>query len=277
MKKAIVLSDQHIPFHDKKVNDLLFDFIEDFKPDYVDLLGDLIDFWQISRFRKSPNRKETIQDDIDEAGLYLQRLRDLCPGAEITLHFGNHLSRLRKYIWDNANQLDCLRAVDLKVLLDLNKLHLKVIDGEQGFVTRGKLVLTHGTVVSQDSGMTARRNLNKYGMSVICGHTHRLGQVFKTDCRGTIGAWENGCLCNLDLIKEWGSELANWQQGFSLVFLKEHSKFHVESIPIFNNQWFMVGERYYEVGKKDDQGVHLLRNGEQEVGEVLPELRKTDT
>lgn len=248
MKKALVLSDQHIPFHDKKINDLLIDkFIPEFKPDYIDLLGDLIDFWQISKFRKDPSRKGTLQQDIDSAKDYLRRLREFLPEAQITLHYGNHLCRLKKYIWDKANELDCINAIDLKVLLDVKKYNIKVIDAEEGFEIRDKLVLTHGTVISQESAMTARRNLVKYGQSVICGHTHRLGSTYKTDLRGTIGAWENGCLCSLDLIHEWGRELANWGQGFSIVFFSEgkNPQFLVQQIPIFKDS-FMIGEKLYE-------------------------------
>jgi UDP-2,3-diacylglucosamine pyrophosphatase LpxH len=247
-KKTIVLSDQHIPFHDKKVNDLIIDnFLPEFKPDYIKLLGDMIDFWMLSKFRKNPSRKGSIQTDINEANTYLKRIREKCPDSEITLHYGNHVCRLKKYIWDKASELDCLDAIDIKVLLDIDKLNIKVIDSEQGYETKGNLIFTHGTVVSSDSAMTARRNLAKYGLSVICGHTHRLGSTYKTDCRGTIGAWENGCLCNLDLIREWGSELANWQTGFStVIWWGDH--FQVQQIPIIKNK-FIYGEKIYEYGK----------------------------
>jgi UDP-2,3-diacylglucosamine pyrophosphatase LpxH len=251
-KKGIVLSDNHIPFQDKKVNDLIVEqFIPDLKPDYIDLLGDLIDFWQLSKFRKNPSRKGNIQDDIDMAKAYLTRLREVAPNAEITLHYGNHLCRLKKYIWDNAKEIDSLKSTNLMFLLDTEKLNIKVIDAEQGFDTRGKLILTHGTLVSQDSAMTARRNLKRYGISVMCGHTHRLGSTYKTDMRGMMGAWENGCLCNLDLIKEWGRELANWQQGFSVVFFYEgrDHRFLVQQVPIIKDS-FIFGEKFYEHEKK---------------------------
>ena len=226
---------------------LIDKFIPEFKPDYIDLLGDLIDFWQISKFRKDPLRKEDIQGDIDTAKEYLKKLRNISPEAKITLHFGNHLARLRKYIWDKAKEIAGLRSLDLKWLLGCDDLNIKVIDSEEGFDIRDKLVLTHGTIVSQESAMTARRNLVKYGQSVIHGHTHRLGSTYKTDLRGTIGAWENGCLCSLDLIHEWGRELANWQQGFSIIFFSEgkNPQFLVQQIPIIKNS-FMVGEKLYE-------------------------------
>ena len=208
-------------------------------------MGDLIDFWQISKFQIDPQRKLDLQKDIDKAREYLTELKDLCPNAQITLHYGNHLDRLRKYIWNNAKEISSLKALELSLpyMLDTERLHIKVIKEGEGYDRRGNLCLTHGTVVSQDSAMTARRNLQKYGMSVICGHTHRLGSTYKTDLRGIIGAWENGCLCDVSLIKQWGRELANWQQGYSVIHFKD-DRFLVEQIPIIKNKILYGGQEY---------------------------------
>lgn len=243
-KTSVVINDQHIPFQDIEANKLVFKFIKYIKPDYIDILGDLTDFWQISKFVGDPSRKETIQDDLNKTCEYLKELRDLAPKSEIVLHYGNHMWRLRKFLWINAKQLDCIRSLDLKFLLGLNKLKIKSVETPEGYMLRGKLVMTHGTIVSQDSGTTARRNLQKYGLSVICGHTHRLASVFKSDLRGEVGGWENGCLCRMDLIKEWGREIANWQQGFSLIDFRDDF-FRVQSIPIINNK-FMFGRETWK-------------------------------
>ena len=244
----MVINDQHLPFIDPVCDNLVNQLIKSIKPDYIDILGDLIDFYQVSRFDKSPERKHTIQDDIDLANVYLTNLRDISPKADITLHYGNHMCRLRKYIWRVAKELDCIRSLDLKWLLNLDKLKIKAIEEEAGFDKRGKLCLTHGTVVSQDSAMTARRMLKKYGISVIHGHTHRLGSTFKTDLLGTRGAWENGCLCKLSLGKEWGFETVNWQQGCSVIFFSK-DRFLVQQIPIIKGK-MMFGNQKFLFTKK---------------------------
>ena len=243
IKTSICLNDQHIPYHDIAANKLVFKFIKHIKPDFVDMLGDVLDFWQISKFLGDPKRKDSIQKDINACKEYLKELRDLAPKAEIVFHYGNHVTRLKKYIWTNAKELDCIESLDIKFLLGLDKLRIKSIDTQEGFMVRGKLAMTHGTCVSQDSGATARRNLKKYGLSVICGHTHRLGSTFKTDLRGITGAWENGCLCNLDLIKEWGRELADWQQGISVIDFHE-DMFRVQQINIIDNK-MIFGKQVY--------------------------------
>ncbi len=244
-KKAIVISDQHIPYLDEPANKLVFNFIKDFKPDYIDILGDLIDFYQCSKFLKSPERKETIQDDIDRGKIYLSELRSISPDSIITLHYGNHMTRIKKYIWKVAPELHCIRSLDLDFMLDTKNLNIKTIREDEGYEIRGELVLTHGTIVSQDSAMTARRNLQKYGHSVLCGHTHRLGSHYKSDLRGVVGAWENGCLCKMSLSKEWGREVPNWQTGFSLIFFTNH-RFNIQQVPIIENK-MLFGEKEYEM------------------------------
>lgn len=242
-RKAVAINDQHIPYDDTVINELVFDFIRDFKPDIIDVLGDIVDFFQISKFSTDPKRKTTLQADIDKTHAYLKTLREIAPKAEIELHFGNHLDRLRKYIWNNAKELDCIRSLHLPFLLGLDSLGISYIESAEGYRQRGKLVLTHGHVISQDSAMTARRNLNRYGLSVICGHTHRGGATYKTDLLGVRGAWENFCLCRMDLAKEWRVGVANWQTGFSYLFYYA-DRFEVHQCPIIKRRFTALGKEY---------------------------------
>jgi len=242
-KKSAVINDQHIPYQDIKTNELVFEFIKDFQPDIIDIPGDLIDFWQMSHFDKDPKRKHTLQADIDKAHEYLKTLREIVPNAEIELHAGNHGDRLRKYIWRNASELECLRSLSVEFLMGLDKLNISYIADEGGFRQRGNLCVTHGTVVSQDSALTARRMLKKYGLSVIHGHTHRGGSTYITDLLGTRGAWENFCLCDFKLAKEWRMGMVNWQAGFSYIYYYP-DRFEVHQCPIIKRKFTALGKEY---------------------------------
>ena len=153
------------------------------------------------------------------------------------------MDRLRKYIWSKAKELDCLTSLDLKFMLDLSKLNISFIDSAEGYRQRGMLVLTHGTCVSQESGDTAKRMLRKYGLSVMHGHTHRGGSTYKTDLLGTRGAWENFCLCKMELAKEWRQGLPNWQQGFSYIYYYP-KRFEVHQVPIIDYKFTVLGKQY---------------------------------
>jgi UDP-2,3-diacylglucosamine pyrophosphatase LpxH len=239
----VVINDQHVPFQDKKINKLVFDFITDFKPDIIDILGDLVDFWQISSFDKDPKRKGSIQSDIDQTHEYLKELRDIAPQAEIEVHAGNHTDRLRKYIWRQAEELNSLRSMNLGFLLGLEELKISLLDKAEDYRRRGDLILTHGTMVSSDAGMTARRMLKRYGLSVMMGHTHRGGSTYVTDMLGTRGAWENFCLCNMNLATEWRMGMANWQTGFSYIYYYP-DRFEVHQVPIIKGKFTVEGKEY---------------------------------
>ena len=136
-----------------------------------------------------------------------------------------------------------LKSLNLNWMLGLQELGIKSIQEEEGYERRGNLCLTHGTIIRQDSGATARGMLKKFGISVIHGHTHRLGSTFKTDLRGMVGAWENGCLCDLKLVKMWGKELADWQSGFSVIYFTDH-RFQVDQIPIISKTILYGGQTW---------------------------------
>jgi len=153
------------------------------------------------------------------------------------------MDRLRKFIWTQAVALDSMRSLDLRFLLDLDRLNISFIDSAEGYRQRGELVLTHGTCVSQASGDTAKRMLKKYGLSVMHGHTHRGGSTYKTDLLGIRGAWENFCLCRMDLAQEWRMGLADWQQGFSYIYYYP-DRFEVHQCPIINHKFTALEKEY---------------------------------
>jgi hypothetical protein len=101
---------------------------------------------------------------------------------------------------------------------------------------------THGTIVRQESGASARAELLKYGSSMSSGHTHRLSMYIKTDARGTVGAYEGGCMC--DLNPEYIQGVPNWTQGF-LVFDFDNNRFFCQVVPILDHK-FIYGNKVYQ-------------------------------
>ena len=233
MKRIVQMNDLHIPFHDKKTLNAVFDFLEDFKPHQIVLCGDVLDFYELSRFDKNPNRKDTIQDELNQCRDIVNNLRKLCD----ELHFikGNHEDRLRRFLWQNPS-LASLKVLELPSLLGLreNEYHdFEYIYNDFRF--------THGSMVRAESGQTAKAELMKYGSSMAHGHTHRLGMYMKTDARGTIAAYEMGCLC--DTNPEYINGIPNWQQGIGVYFFDDNH-FHCEQIPILKHKFIYGGKIY---------------------------------
>jgi predicted phosphodiesterase len=241
----VILNDIQFPFHDAKVLDkLVVPFVVSLRPDGVILNGDIVDCYSISDFDKDP---------LTQAGLGLERklaqslMLRLTSIPERIWIGGNHEDRLRRLVWKKP---DLLRVLPAEVKVDLvTRLDFPQVFGlaEHGFrwipyggtVHLGKLLVTHGSLVSKHSGQSARAHLDKYGMSVLIGHTHRGGVTYKTDVAGVHGAYENFCLCSL---KPEYVQHPNWQQGFSVVTVDERTGFfNVQPIPILNRRCFFYG------------------------------------
>ena len=94
IRKAIVISDLHIPYQDKKALSLVEQYMDDKDWDIYINLGDHMDFDQISHFNdRKPRIKEgkRLQDDYEEGKEVLQRHRGIV-GDDCEMYYleGNH-------------------------------------------------------------------------------------------------------------------------------------------------------------------------------------------
>ena len=74
-----------------------------------------------------------------------------------------------------------------------------------------QLLVGHFNKASKHSCYTAKQLVDQYKMSVLQGHTHRLGLYYVTGKKNTYIGIEGGCLC--DLHPEYIMN-PNWQGGF---------------------------------------------------------------
>jgi len=238
-RMGVVLSDVHAPFQDKTVCRMALDFIREHRPGTVHLLGDIGDFYSISRFEKDPSRREDLQQDLDAERDFLWEVRDAAPAARLIYSEGNHEFRLRKFLRSEAKALAQLRNLRLDKLLEFDRLKIRYQPHDRPYRV-GSLLFTHGQLVRKWSGASARGHFEKFGGCVIHGHTHRLGAFYHRDINDTYAAWENGCLCNLnpDYVTA-----PDWQHGFSLVWI-HRDYFHVEQIPIVKGRYNYHGKMY---------------------------------
>jgi len=207
----VSLTDAHIPFEDKAAIREAFDYCQDLQPNII-ILHELHDFYSLSRFDKDPSRIDSLQSELDQVVGYLDELRGRCPASRIILLKSNHLDRLKRYLWSQAQALSSIRALEIPALLELRQFDIEYVDC---FIYQGCL-FKHGNLVSKDAGMTARREMQAEGMSGVSGHTHRLSIVYHRT-REASRLWiENGCLCSMDA-EYLDGRVPNWQHGFSIV------------------------------------------------------------
>ena len=210
-ERVVCLSDFHAPFHDNKAVLNTLSFIKWFKPDKLYILGDLVDFYALSRFEKDPKRENELQKELDAAIGILTDLRNVSKKADITFKAGNHCSRLER--WKKGNKTTEVRALDIRNLLELSKNDISYVN-EYDELYYKDIQLTHGHLIRKFSGYTAKALWEDLLISSGCGHSHRLGHYFTTKAGKVYQSFENGCLCSL---KPEYNPNPDWQQGFSTI------------------------------------------------------------
>ncbi len=217
----IALPDVHFPFEDESLLAVWLSHMQDLKPDGIDILGDLIDCYSLSRFDRNPNRKGTFQEEIDRASGFLKDVRALVGNdCDIRMSEGNHEHRLTKMLWSKAPALATIRNFTIPELLGLKKLGIKWHSIQNPYRIRD-LWYTHGDVLRKHAGMSARAKSDSIHSSVMVGHSHRSGWSPYTTWESIEQAYDAGHVSDYTQL-DYVHTAPNWQQGWPVVeFLPE--------------------------------------------------------
>lgn len=230
--RELNIGDMHIPYHDPYALELFMRVVQVVRPTAINLIGDLCDFYEVSKFDKDPEefKRRGLQPALDQwFEIASELVRVAGAGCAVSLLPGNHEARMYKYLCRHAELAD-LRALQIPNLLRLDELGITWYEDEIS-VANGNLVLKHGDIVRKESGDSAKGELAKerYAVSTLTGHTHRLGTTYVTTRNGVVMGQENGCLC--DLHPQY-MKRPNWQLGFTLTLHWGKDLFHIADVPI---------------------------------------------
>ena len=235
--KVIVVGDLHIPYHNKVMVTKLLELLRIEQPDQIILNGDMVDFYDLSRFDKNPEREGRLQEELDICVDLLKSLRKTCKDARIIYIEGNHEDRLKRYLWSKAKALSSLRALKFEELLKFDKYKIEFMKSHfiNGFE------FNHGKIVRKHSSYSAKCEYDDRGHSGISNHTHRGGSYYKTISDGTFGWFENFCGCELN--PEYIEGTPNWQNGFSVIYFDDNA-FDVHQVYVNRGRFRFNGTRY---------------------------------
>ena len=209
-----VINDVHVPYHDKTAIALACKVLAWWRPEVIVYNGDLLDFYDLSRYDKNPGRQYRLQDEIDMFHTDVVAPINHAVGKRCRKIFlpGNHEARLQKFLMAHP-ELFSLRDLELRNVLKLSNYDIEYAAYSVQF--GDVLEVSHGTRVNKWAGMSAKaeQELRRYSMSTITGHVHRSG-TFKTKVGNE---WKTGqespCLCTL---KPEYMRNPDWQQGVTL-------------------------------------------------------------
>lgn len=263
-QKIVFLSDQHAPHHDVNLHQATLAWLRANQPDQGVILGDLLDFPDISRHRSDPAWSASTQLCLDSGYQLLLDYKKASPDTHWTLIEGNHEARLRNTLIDCVAELHGLRrstvegeegleVMGVPHLLRLDELGIDYV-GSKGTYEHTKLTFgkylgaVHGHIATKGSGNSARKTLDQYGHSILQGHTHRQSIIHKTvyDIAGepeTLLGAEIGCLCQIK--GGLGYSLSSdWQQGFGIADIYPDERFNFRLATYVNGMLMADGERY---------------------------------
>jgi predicted phosphodiesterase len=251
-KRIAVISDLQVPYHDRKAVKAVIQFVSDWQPDEVVLIGDCLDFPQPSRWNKD-TRGEFEGSIFEDVEYFKERvLGPLRAGYDgpIGMHEGNHDERPRTYLAKYSPALAGTTAFNIEVLCDFESFDITLLpvfyELAPGWVS------THGHLgqisLSRIPGNTAINAAKKFGKSVVMGHTHRLGISSHTTGYGgkvsqTLTGMEVGNLMDMKLAHYLKQGTANWQQGFGVITVDgQHVK--AETVPISRGRFTVDGHTW---------------------------------
>lgn len=198
IKKVLLLSDIHFPFHDVKALKAALNDGLDEKVDAIFINGDLLDFYQLSFHEKDP-RKTSIPEELEMCRNFFKELKKNFKSTKIYYIPGNHEYRLERYLRLKAPELLDVEEFRLDVLLRVREFGVEYIPyGTKCYF--GKLLVEHGDKMKGSGGVNPARTLSlKFKRHAICGHFHRTSECLsKVYDDSSFATYSTGCLCELE-------------------------------------------------------------------------------
>ena len=233
----MIISDLHIPFEDKRAVEVMLKIHQHVRPEMVIINGDMLDFKELSNFVRDKLADRPIKDSISDA---IEVIKKLQRYSTVVYHEGNHEIRLQNYLF--------ARAPELEYFIKFNELINNKLKTEIEFVEmvgkdsmakyfNDQLLVGHFNRISRYSAYTAKMLVEDYKVSVVQGHTHRLGTYYTTGANCTYQGHESGCLCNIH--PEY-THSPNWQQGFLIAY----DAANIETVNIHDGRALYRGKVY---------------------------------
>lgn len=279
MKWAFV-GDLQIPYHDKRAVELFLQVMKAWKPDAIDVVGDIDDqleystfsdgttdefFNQIARQQKE-NEKALVQHEkeiekrakelgegvtvdleppklepvnplpfikanAEGARAFYTDLRTAHKKADIHASLGNHDIRIFKYIDRKAP--DYIEEVTPESLWGLDNLGISWRLYEMPPFERFAGIHVHHGATTSTTGLAVKSDIELYNISLVRGHDHRGGVVYKSYpmTGNSLAGMGTGHLCDPTAYGLRYTINPSWEQGFGIAYVVD-GKAHLNFIPI---------------------------------------------
>ena len=227
-------------------------------PAVVVLLGDILECggflaqkWTLGYVAET---EYTFEQDVAAGNQFLDRLQEILPRAEIHYLEGNHEHRVEEWCvtqaLKNGTDAEWLRQqVGPEKVLDLENRGIRYYRRDrfydnipiQGTIRLGTpevpCYATHGIGAPRNA---AKLHIERFGMNVVFGHTHRMeSQTINTVHHPTIAAHSPGCLCQRQRL--WNhTRPDSWQHGYGVQTVLPSGMFQHLNVLIVNGRSLLM-------------------------------------
>lgn len=245
IKRGVALWDIHSPEYDKACMNIVFHFIKDFKPNYLVLAGDQMDFGCISHHNKGKVRlteNARLKKDYREFQVdILDKLEEnISKRCKRYFMIGNHEYWVERLVDDNP-QLEGL--VEVENNLDLSEYEIIPFNK---VLSIGEINFIHGIWCNK---YHAEKNIRIYNKNIFSGHIHT-NQIFTVV--SPINSLPRqgvsiGCLCNknMDYMHEkpsaWIHQFMYWYELSDGTF-RYYLVTIINGVAIINNKLYNGNE-----------------------------------
>jgi len=232
----LLISDLHIPYHSISAITAALDYGKQENVNTIIINGDLIDFYQMSRFEKDP-RKRSAKFEFDATKAFLRVLRHEFPKAQIYWLKGNHDVRYEHWLMAKAPEVFDDPYYKLEERLRLSEENIHLI-GDKTLVKAGKLNIHHGHLFFRGfiaPVNSARGLFLRAKESTICGHVHKISEHTETNLSGHLTTcWSTGCLAELS--PDYSPFANNYAHGFAHIKVDAERNYSVKNYRILNGK-----------------------------------------
>ena len=231
----LVLSDIHLPYHDRTAVQTALEYGRDHKADLILLNGDIADCFSISRWETDP-RERDFAGEVQFVRDFLGLVRNLFPRARIIYKLGNHEERWIRYMRLKAPELLGLGELDFNTVFWLDRFKIELVDtsapikvGELNFLHGHEYRFAISNPVNPARGLFLRAKTH-----TACGHFHQVSQHSGRSLDDKLtSCWSTGCLCDLHPAYR---PLNEWCHGFMFAEVDKAGAFDVQNRRVFGNK-----------------------------------------
>lgn len=278
--KWAFVGDLQIPYHDKRAVDLFLKVMKSWKPDAIDVVGDIDDQLEYSSFsdgttdeffnqvkaQEKANSKilaeyekeiekrskelpegtvidleppkledldylPFVKKNADGAREFYTALRKQHKDADIHASLGNHEMRVFKYIDRKAPEI--IGRVTPEFLWGLDNLGISWKMYEEPPHERHAGIYVHHGATTSTTGLAVKSDIENYNISLVRGHDHRGGVVYKSYplTGSSLVGMGTGHLCDPSAYGLRYTINPSWEKGFGIGYIVD-GKAHLQFVPM---------------------------------------------